>query len=367
MGRPKRAASQADATASDPPAKKGRNKDKATPAVGRPKRTSAAEASPLVTKKNGKEVPTTAAAGRSRRPPVKEEEAPTLVPKDSKGVVKSKESKPAKASELSVLPKASKASKASKATKPASNFAPGSKAGKNPNAQRDSIVLVEVPVANHGKKRGKEVSDHEAEEAVDDEATQKQYWLMKAEPESRMEKGKDVKFSIDDLAVRTEPEAWDGVRNLTARNNIRAMMKGDLAFFYHSNCKVPGIAGIMEIVREHSVDESAFDEDHPYYDKKSDREKPKWFVVHVEFRHKFKELVRLKDLQIFSKAGGLLENLQTIKQSRLSVSKVSKKEWDFILGLAEIGLSSDTTAPVTKTAIKNEALDAEPGSPNPRD
>lgn len=114
------------------------------------------------------------------------------------------------------------------------------------------------------------------------------YWLMKAEPESRIEKGKDVKFSIDDLKNASAPEPWDGkhrigpvfksvaltmmfagVRNLAgllsykieltlltmaARNNMRAMLKGDLAFFYHSNCKVPGIVGIMEIVQEHSTD-----------------------------------------------------------------------------------------------------------------
>jgi len=64
--------------------------------------------------------------------------------------------------------------------------------------------------------------------------------------------------------------------------------------------------------------------------------------VHVEFRHRFKELVKLKELQKFSQPGGMLEKMQTLKQSRLSVSKVSKKEWDFILGLAEI---EGTTAP----------------------
>ena len=77
---------------------------------------------------------------------------------------------------------------------------------------------------------------------------------MKAEPETRLEKGVDVKFSIADLAARAEPEAWDGVRNPMAQKNMRSMKEGDLAFFYHSNCKVPGIAGIMKIVREHSTD-----------------------------------------------------------------------------------------------------------------
>ncbi|ODH46950.1 hypothetical protein GX48_06939 [Paracoccidioides brasiliensis] len=153
------------------------------------------------------------------------------------------------------------------------------------------------------------------------------YWLMKAEPESRFEKGVDVKFSIDDLREAKEPEPWD------ARNNMRAMKKGDLAFFYHSNCKVPGIAGIMEIVREHSVDESAFDPAHPYYDEKSSRENPKWEVVHVEFRRKFKDLITLAELKSYAKPGGPLENMQMTKQSRLSVSVVSRNEWKFIMSL----------------------------------
>jgi len=80
------------------------------------------------------------------------------------------------------------------------------------------------------------------------------YWLMKAEPNSRIENGVDVKFSIDDLAAVTEPEPWEGVRNYVARNNMMAMKQGELAFFYHSNCKVPGIAGIMEVAQESFVD-----------------------------------------------------------------------------------------------------------------
>jgi EVE domain len=80
------------------------------------------------------------------------------------------------------------------------------------------------------------------------------YWLLKAEPESRIEKGKDVKFSIDDLKNTTEPEPWSGVRNHAAKNHMQSMKKGDLAFFYHSNIKVPGIVGIMEIVGEATVD-----------------------------------------------------------------------------------------------------------------
>ncbi|KAI9815997.1 MAG: hypothetical protein M1827_001989 [Pycnora praestabilis] len=169
----------------------------------------------------------------------------------------------------------------------------------------------------------------EGQEEKEDSDEGTSYWLMKAEPESRMEKGGlyDVKFSINDLAAAKEPEGWD------ARNYMRLMRKGDLAFFYHSNCHVPGIAGIMEIVREHSIDESAHDPQSPYYDPKSNPEHPKWDLVHVEFRRKFGELIGLHNLKEHAKSGGPLQSMQTIKQSRLSVSMVTKKEWDFILSL----------------------------------
>lgn len=78
------------------------------------------------------------------------------------------------------------------------------------------------------------------------------YWLFKSEPESRIsERGHDVKFSLDDLIASPNSTApWDGVRNYGARNNLRAMKVGDLGFFYHSNCKEPGIVGIVEVAAE---------------------------------------------------------------------------------------------------------------------
>jgi predicted RNA-binding protein with PUA-like domain len=162
------------------------------------------------------------------------------------------------------------------------------------------------------------------------------YWLMKAEPESRIEKNAngddvDVKFSIDDLRSRTEPEPWEGIRNAQAQNNMKAMKVGDLAFFYESNCKKPGIVGIMEIVNEASPDVHAFDKSSAYYDPKSDPKKPKWMLVHVEFRRKFSEKFTLKDLQKFSQSGGALAEMEVLKQSRLSVTKVTKPQWDFIM------------------------------------
>ena len=79
--------------------------------------------------------------------------------------------------------------------------------------------------------------------------------------------------------------------------------------------------------------ETAFDPEHPYYDEKSDRAKPKWCLVHVEFRQKFPEIIRLKELQKYAEPGGVLEKMQVLNQARLSVSKVTKKEWDFIMSL----------------------------------
>ncbi|KAL8917949.1 MAG: hypothetical protein Q9172_005618 [Xanthocarpia lactea] len=199
-----------------------------------------------------------------------------------------------------------------------------------PAAEKDprhTSAFSEVAILNGANHDHDEASNEDDEEDSPDRPS---YWLMKAEPDSRIEKGKDVKFSIDDLKRAVEPEAWDGVRNAAARNNMRSMLKGDMAFFYRSNCKIPGIVGTMEIVREHSVDESAFDKEHPYYDEKSTRDRPKWCVVHVEYRRKFDDIVTLKELQRYARPGGVLENMQTLKMSRLSVSKVSKKEWDFI-------------------------------------
>ncbi|ETN38627.1 uncharacterized protein HMPREF1541_06664 [Cyphellophora europaea CBS 101466] len=224
--------------------------------------------------------------------------------------------------------------------------APAKKGRGRPKQVGNATVDDREPLKKVQKGRGRQPKTKKADEVdglTDEEALHKssllhesvdpeiQYWLMKAEPDSRMEKGVDVKFSIDDLAAKTEPEGWDGVRNPVARNNMRAMRVNDLAFFYHSNCKKPAIVGVMRIVEEHSIDESAFDPDHPYYDPKSDRAKPKWELVKVDFVKKFENEIGLKELRTFASPGGALENMQMLKQSRLSVSSVSPAEWRFIL------------------------------------
>lgn len=110
------------------------------------------------------------------------------------------------------------------------------------------------------------------------------------------------------------------------------MKVGDLAFFYESNTKQPGIVGIMEIVQESSPDQTAFSDESPYYDPKSDRSKPKWHLVHVEHRRKFAQKITLKDLQKFKDAE--LASMDLIRQGRLSVGKVSPAEWKFIMAMA---------------------------------
>ncbi|OQU95711.1 EVE domain-containing protein isoform 2 [Cladophialophora immunda] len=303
----------------------------AVSSAGRPKRTtntapagSSAKGEPV--KKRGR--PPKAAASpapkRDVKPkPVKSSVKKTTTSNASKPVTSSRTARaatrksPAKAPAPTTTAKRGRKPKVAPKTKNASSESE-SEDGPSPHGHAPGAIN------GDGNKSGETATlDHDI-----------QYWLMKAEPESRIEKGHDVKFSIDDLAAKTEPEGWDGVRNPVARNNMRAMRKGDLAFFYHSNCAIPGIAGVMRIVGEHTIDESAFDPGHPYFDPKSDRAKPKWELVHVEFVKKFENLITLKELKSFAKPGGALENMQTFKQSRLSVSAVSAEEWRFILDLA---------------------------------
>ena len=92
------------------------------------------------------------------------------------------------------------------------------------------------------------------------------YWLMKSEPDD---------CSIDDLVAMPEQTvSWYGVRNYQARNFMRDTMKpGDLAFFYHSSCPKPGIAGIVRISSSPYADSTQFDPDSRFFDPKSERGK----------------------------------------------------------------------------------------------
>ena len=149
------------------------------------------------------------------------------------------------------------------------------------------------------------------------------YWLMKSEPSE---------FSIDDLKNRPKKtEPWDGVRNYQARNMMRdEMKKGDLVFFYHSNCDIPGIVGIMTVSKEGYPDHTAFDPNDKHFDPKSDPDNPRWFYVDVKYKRKFKRTISLSELRDHKK----LKDMRLLqKGNRLSIMPVTKKEWDFILSL----------------------------------
>jgi predicted RNA-binding protein with PUA-like domain len=147
------------------------------------------------------------------------------------------------------------------------------------------------------------------------------YWLMKAEPDE---------CSIDDLArlpLQTVP--WTGVRNYQARNFMREMRLGDLAFFYHSSCPQPGIAGIVRINRLAYPDATQFDPKSKYFDVKSKLDAPRWEHVDVQLVRKL-PLIALASLRETPSLADL-----TILQrgNRLSITPVDPVHWDQVLKL----------------------------------
>jgi predicted RNA-binding protein with PUA-like domain len=136
------------------------------------------------------------------------------------------------------------------------------------------------------------------------------HWLLKSEPST---------FSIDALAALPKrTTAWSGVRNYQARNMLRdSVKKGDLAFFYHSSCAVPGIAGIVSVVKS-GYPETPADE--------------RWYAVDVKLKRKFARLITLDALRNHA-ADALAELILLRRGNRLSVMPVAKKDWDFILTL----------------------------------
>ena len=147
------------------------------------------------------------------------------------------------------------------------------------------------------------------------------YWLMKSEP--------DV-YGIDDLK-RDKQEPWDGIRNYQVRNMFRDQMQiGDIAFFYHSNCDIPGIYGLMTINSKPYPDHTAFNKKAKYYDIKSDINKPTWLMVDVKYKRKLAKIITLKKL----KSEKILSKMRVVqKGNRLSITEVEKKDWESILSL----------------------------------
>ena len=148
------------------------------------------------------------------------------------------------------------------------------------------------------------------------------YWLMKSEPQA---------YSINDLE-QEQQTIWDGVRNYQARNFLRQMQVGDLAFFYHSNTKPPGIVGLMKIVESNVVDPTQFEVNSKYYEPKATKESPRWQTVTVEFEKDFGKIISLEQLkQTFSG-----EELLVVKKgNRLSVMPVAEKVAEQILTMVK--------------------------------
>ncbi|HET7650713.1 MAG TPA: EVE domain-containing protein [Gammaproteobacteria bacterium] len=150
------------------------------------------------------------------------------------------------------------------------------------------------------------------------------YWLMKSEP--------DV-FGIDHLArAKNRSSAWDGVRNYQVRNMLRDEMQvGDLAFFYHSSCAVPGIAGVIKISRAGYPDHTALDPENGHYDPRSTRENPVWYMVDVTLVECFPRIVTLAEMR----ADPVLQDMLILRPgNRLSITPVAAKHWKHILKLA---------------------------------
>jgi len=132
------------------------------------------------------------------------------------------------------------------------------------------------------------------------------FWIIKSEP--------DV-YSYDDL-VKQGTGTWDGVRNYQARNNLKAMREGDLAFFYHSNIGKE-IVGLAKIVREAYPDPTIDDD--------------RWVAVNVVAERKLNKPVSLETL----KSDAAINHIALVKHSRLSVIPIDKQDFDYILKLAQ--------------------------------
>ena len=136
--------------------------------------------------------------------------------------------------------------------------------------------------------------------------TEEKFWLMKSEPDA---------YSIDSLKS-DGVTLWDGIRNYQARNFMRKMAKGDKVFFYHSNCKPPGIVGLMEVIDLNIVDPTQFEKKSKYYDPKSNPNNPRWDCVKVKYIFKSEKILSLPELKLLFNE----EDLLVVKKgNRLSI------------------------------------------------
>ena len=141
---------------------------------------------------------------------------------------------------------------------------------------------------------------------------------MKSEPDA---------YSIDSLK-NDNVTLWDGIRNYQARNFMRKMAKGDKVFFYHSNCKPPGVVGLMEVIDLNIVDPTQFEKGSKYFDPKSDPDNPRWDCVKVKYLFKSKKILSLHELKILFNEDELLV---VKKGNRLSIIPIKNRVAKLIL------------------------------------
>ncbi|MFM7315260.1 MAG: EVE domain-containing protein [Cyanobium sp.] len=146
------------------------------------------------------------------------------------------------------------------------------------------------------------------------------WWLMKSEP--------DV-YGIHHLE-REGSTLWDGIRNYQARNFMRSMQVGDLAFFYHSHATPPGIVVLMQVLETHLTDPSQFDPASKYHDPASSVQAPRWDCARLAHRRTFSRMLSLDDLREHFDP----ESLPVLRRgSRLSILPVSEESAARILVL----------------------------------
>ena len=150
----------------------------------------------------------------------------------------------------------------------------------------------------------------------------RRYWLMKCEPSA---------YTIDDLA-RDKTSSWEGVRNFQARNFMRDQMReGDGVLFYHSNCDVPGVVGLAKVVSTAYPDPTQFDSKSEYYDPKSPKDDPRWWLVDVGFVERFANPVSLAEIKADKRLAGMV----LVNNSRLSVQPVADQEFDRVRAMGK--------------------------------
>ena len=146
---------------------------------------------------------------------------------------------------------------------------------------------------------------------------------MKTEPNA---------YSIGHLK-KDKTAIWDGVRNYQSRNLMQIEMKvNDLVLFYHSNTKIPGVAGIAYIAKEAAPDPEQFNPDSKYYDPKASPNEPVWFAVTVGYKKTFANIVSLEEIKSNSR---LKDMLVVRKGIRLSVQPITKEEFDEVCSMVQ--------------------------------